>query len=419
MNRLIRNGTELAPNAVAPRRFSVGIVHPRMGRGGSEAVVMWGVEALKRDFDVSIVTTNSIDLAAVNLFYGTAVREDEVKLRQLPMPPILSRIRSGAAIRGALFMRGMRRVAREYDVLFSAYNPIDCGVPAIHLLDLCSDEELQTRFAPRPRGFQGLFHRIAPVRAIYLWVARRIASPSGRDLFSGEDIPLANSLWVASIIERKHGVRCAVLYPPAPGRFSDAPFESRNDDFACIGRVSEEKRLERVFEILGRVRARGHQVRLRMIGGFGTNRYERKIQALARRLPWVTTEGSVSEQRKQEILSSCRYGIHGAEGEGFGIAVAEMVKAGCITFAPADGGPSDILDHEGLLYRGADDAVEKICAVLSRPALQASLLEHLRQQAGKFSAERFMRELRTIVDTFLTDDSSGLKTSRQAVEGAL
>jgi len=372
-----------------------------MGRGGSEAVVMWGAEALKRDFDVSIVTTSAIDLVAMNSFYGTAVREEEVKLRQLPIPRILLRIRSGAAIRGALFERAIRRVASEYDVLFRAYNPCDCGVPAIHLLDLSCDEELQTRFAPRPRGFQGLFHRVAPVRAIYLWLAHRISSPSGRDLFSGEDVPLANSRWVASVIERKHHVKCPVLYPPVPSGFADAPFESRNDDFACIGRISEEKRLEQVFEILARVRARGYQVRLRMIGGFGTNKYERKLQALARSLPWVILEGSVSEQRKQEILKSCRYGIHGAEGEGFGIAVAEMVKAGCITFAPAEGGPADILDHDALLYRGDDDAVEKIYALLSRPALQASLLEHLRQQAEKFSAERFMRDLRTIVDKFL------------------
>jgi len=83
-------------------------------------VVMWGAEALKRDFDVSIVTTSAIDLVAMNSFYGTAVREEEVKLRQLPIPRILLRIRSGAAIRGALFERAIRRVASEYDVLFSA-----------------------------------------------------------------------------------------------------------------------------------------------------------------------------------------------------------------------------------------------------------------------------------------------------------
>ena len=368
-------------------------------------MVMWGAEALKRDFDVSIVTTNSVDLAALNSFYRTAVREEEVRVRQLPIPRMVSGIRGGAAIRGALFQRAIRRVAREYDVLISAYNLCDCGVPAIHLLDLSWDEGLRIRFAPRPGGFEGLFHRVAPVRAIYLWLGRRISGPSGRNLFSGEDVLLAYSGWVASVIEREHRVKCGVLYPPVPGGFERAPFESRNDDFACIGRISEEKRLERVMEILGKVRARGYPVRLRMIGDFGTNKYARKIQALTRGLPWVILEGSVSEQRKQQILRSCRYGIHGAEGEGFGIAVAEMVKAGCIPFTPVEGGPAEILNHEALLYRDDDDAAEKICAVLSRPALRASLLEHLRRQAEKFSAENFMRDLREIVEKFLAKSS--------------
>ena len=405
-------------NVLGDKR-TVAVFHPRVGFGGSEAVAMWALEALKREFDVSIVTTNAVDLAALNSFYGTAVREGEVKVRLLPIPRMLSGIRSGAAIRGALFQSAIRQVACEYDVLISAYNLSDFGVPAIHLLDLSWDEELRTRFAESPRGFEGLFHRVAPVRAIYLWLGRRMSNPSGRDLFSGEDVLLAYSGWIASVIERKHGLRCGVLYPPVPGGFADAPFESRNDDFACIGRISEEKRLERVFEILGKVRARGYQVRLRMIGDLGTNKYARKIQALAHRLPWVIPEGSVSEQRKQEILSSCRYGIHGAEGEGFGIAVAEMVKAGCIPFTPVEGGPAEILSHEALLYRDDDDAVEKICAVLNRPALRASLLEHLRRQAEKFSAENFMRDLRAVVDKFLTGDSSGSKISRAAVGGAL
>ena len=39
--------------------------------------------------------------------------------------------------------------------------------------------------------------------------------------------------------------------------------------------------------------------------------------------------------------------------------------------------------------------------MLSRPALQASLLEHLRRQAGKFSAEDFMWDLRVMVEMFL------------------
>ena len=49
------------------------IGHPYMGRGGSEARVMWLIEALKQDFDVTVVTTGGWDLAALNSYYGTRV----------------------------------------------------------------------------------------------------------------------------------------------------------------------------------------------------------------------------------------------------------------------------------------------------------------------------------------------------------
>jgi glycosyltransferase involved in cell wall biosynthesis len=382
-----------------------------MGRGGSEAVVMWGAEALKNEFAVSIVTSNAIDLAALNSYYGTAVDDDEVTVRRVPMPSMLFKIRSGAAIRGSFFQKGIRRIAGEYDVLFSAYNLCDCGIPAIHLLDLSWDEELRTRYAPAPGGFEGVFHRVAGVRAVYLWLVRRISSPSERDLLSGEDVLLANSRWVASVIERKHGFKCGLLYPPVPGACVETPFAVRNSDFVCLGRISEEKRVERIVAILAKVRARGHEVRLRIVGDFGAGTYARKIQALVRDLPWVVAEGSVSDRRKIELLSSCRYGIHGAEGEAFGIAVAEMVRAGCITFACATGGPAEILDHPALLYRDEDDAVEKICAVMGSERMSFELSAHLRRQAGKFSAENFMVALREIVAEFLGAPTSSVQTS--------
>jgi glycosyltransferase involved in cell wall biosynthesis len=362
---------------------------------------MWGVEALKRDFEVSIVTTNAIDLAALNSFYGTHVSAQEVTARQVSIPRIVRGIRGAAAIRGALFQRAMQRSAREYDVLISAYNLCDFGIPAIHLLDLSWDEELRTRFSVPPTGIEGVFHRIAPVRAIYLWLGRLLAQHSGRDLFSGDDILLAYSAWIASLIERERHVKCGVLHPPVPCSFTEVPFNSRNADFVCLGRISEEKRIERVLDILGRVRARGYEIRLRLVGGFGTNIYARTILTVVQQLPWVVLEGSIPEQRKMEVLTSSRYGIHGADGEGFGIAVAEMVKAGCIAFAPVEGGPSEILNHQALLYRNDDDAVEKITAVLQNTELQQKLLLHLHGQANKFSAEHYMNGLRAAVEEFL------------------
>jgi len=391
-------------------RPSVGITHPRLGRGGSEAVAMWGAEALKQDFTVSILTTGRADLEDLNRFYGTTLKEDEVTIRSLRIPGVISRVQGAGALRAAFFQRAISKIAANYDVLFSAYNPCDYTVPGIHLLDLSWDEQLRNRFAPLPVGVDGLFHRVSPLRAFYLALTRVVARPSGRDLFSGGDCLLANSHWTASIIQAKHGFECRVLYPPVPGDFPDLPYEKRKNEFVCLGRISQEKRLERIIEILGKVRDCGHDLKLHILGGPNADSYGRRIAGLARGLSWVSIEGTVDAEKKARLLTECRYGIHGADGEAFGIAVAEMVKAGCITFAPAEGGPAEILNHPCLVYRDVDDAVKKITAVLHEEELRTSLVKHLQHQAERFSVEAFSRDFRAVVQEFLTTNPKSART---------
>lgn len=49
----------------------------------------------------------------------------------------------------------------------------------------------------------------------------------------------------------------------------------------------------------------------------------------------------------------------------------------------------------------ADEAVEKIIAVLSNQGMRDDLRSHLRRQGEKFSAENFMSGLRDAVERFL------------------
>src|ERR1700730_2021052 len=124
------------------------IRHSMMGRGGSEAGVMWLIEALKQDCDVTVVTTRGWDLAALNQFYGTQVQEDEVKVRIAPVP-LLVRNLSAAALRGACYQRFASQIAGEYDVRISAYNPTDWGLPAVHFLaDFSWHQALREKFDP-------------------------------------------------------------------------------------------------------------------------------------------------------------------------------------------------------------------------------------------------------------------------------
>ena len=364
---------------------------------------MWAAEALKRDFAVSLVTAGPVDMAQLNQFYGTAISSREISVCSLPMPRPLAGKRAPSALRGAFGSRALKYVAHEHDILISTYNLCDFGVPAIQCVaDFSWDEEVRRRFDSPPGGVHGLFHRSRWLRRHYLQLCGTIAAPSGRNLFSGEDLIVANSQWTAAKLSERYGAVARVVYPPVFGTFPDVPDERRNNDFVCIGRIAPEKRIERMIQIVGAVRKRGHDVRIRIIGPLDNSSYSRTIASLAEQhREWVLLEGRKVGAEKTRILADCRYGIHGREGEAFGIGVAEMVKAGCITFVPAEGGPAEIVGHETLSYRDDDDAVEKISAVLNRETLREELARHLRCQAEQFSAERFMDGLRSAVDEFL------------------
>lgn len=92
-----------------------------------------------------------------------------------------------------------------------------------------------------------------------------------------------------------------------------------------------------------------------------------------------------------------RYGIHGMVDEHFGMAVAEMARAGCVVFAHDSGGQREIVADDRLLHASDDDAVRKIERVLADRSTQARLREQLRARSERFSAESFMASVRALV----------------------
>jgi len=101
------------------------------------------------------------------------------------------------------------------------------------------------------------------------------------------------------------------------------------------------------------------------------------------------------------LMARHKFGINGRESEPFGIAVAELVKAGCLTFIPNGGGQTEIVDHPALTFENDDDAVRKIVAALQGRLLQTELSEHLHKRSEYLSVERFQETVRTLVAEFL------------------
>jgi glycosyltransferase involved in cell wall biosynthesis len=366
---------------------------------------MWLIEALKRDCDVTVVTTSGWDLAALNEFYGTQIREGEVKVRIAPVPLPL-RILTASALRGACYQRFALQIAGEYDVRISAYNPTDWGLPAVHFIaDFCWHRTLREKHDPPTPGF---IYRNSVLRRSYLRIATACGRRSGRDLLR-DDVVIANSRWTRDRMREYCGVGCAaVVYHPVWTEFPDVPWEEKEQAFVMIGRIVPEKRVERAIAILDAVRRRGHALKFHLCGQIGDDIYGRRIAHLCREhANWIIAEGQVSGKRKARILAGCRFGIQTREAEPFGISVAEMVKAGAIVFAPNDGGQAEILDVPDLLFADEAEAVEKVNAVLERPKLLASMRTHLANRAEVFGAQRFMGEARACIANALMAGHEG------------
>jgi glycosyltransferase involved in cell wall biosynthesis len=383
-------------------RPRVAVIHPQLAYGGSETGALWAVEALKHDYEVTLITGGKVDLERLNAFYGTDLRAGEFAIHEVRMPLGLHCTTKFAGLRGALFAQECRRLAPHFDVITTHYNPCDLGVPLIQFTaDFSFAPRLQRILHPSITSDRRWWYGDTILRRSYLGLCSRLASSHAENWRNNTTV--ANSRWTASVLEREFGlVARRVQFPPVPGDFPAVPWDEREDGFVCIGRMVPEKRMDAVIGILEGIRQRGHKVHLHILGALEDSPFGRKVKQLAtRHCEWVFHEGRTIGDKKREIIARHRYGINACDNEAFGIAPAEMVKGGCITFVSNGGGQTEIVDHPLLTFRDEEDAVRKIETVLAGISLQGNLRRHLAVRAQDLSTDRFIGTVRGLVSEFL------------------
>lgn len=398
-------------------RAHVAVMHPQLGHGGSETGPLWSIEALKRDYDVTLVTGGKVDLPELNAYYGTDLRPGEFTIHEVWLPLGLHRTAKFAGLRGALFIRECRRLAPRYDVITFHYNPCDLGEPLIQFVaDFTFAPKLQQELDPTSFTLRRWWYGDSILRRAYLGLCERLA-PSHAENWK-KNVTVANSRWTAGIMEREFGLTtCRVQFPPVPGDFPVVSWDEKENGFVCIGRVVPEKRMDALIDILHQVRQHGFDIHLHLLGGFDDSPFAKKLQALASRHgDWVFLEGRLAGEAKRELMARHKYGINGRESEPFGIAIAELVKAGCLTFVPNGGGQTEIVAHPSLTFVNDDDAIQKIVSVLENPALQAALAEHLRERSRELSTECFQDTVRSLVAKSLATGGRKSALARKAPE---
>jgi glycosyltransferase involved in cell wall biosynthesis len=395
----VKGGNRVARNA------RVAVIHPQLAFGGSEAAVLWTIEALKRDYDVTLISMGEVHLARLNAYYGTSLEPGDFSTRRVPLLAGLRNTARFAGLKGRFLQRNVRAVAAEFDALISGYGAMDFGKPGIQIIaDFSFVDEWRLELHPTFRRYGTWFYGDTWVRRIYLGVCDRIA-PLNPEAWK-RNITLANSAWTAGRLRNKLGIASEVVYPPVMEGTGQTADNKRASGFVCLGRVSPEKCVHSVIDILRRVRERGHNVQLHLLGGIDSSEYGKRVRRMADRFrEWVFLEGWVQGSRKKELLATHSFGINACRSEAFGMAVAEMVCAGCIVFVPNGGGQVEIVREPKLIYESEGDAVEKIVNVLSSDAEQQKLRAHLQQVSGNFSVAHFMESVKKVVSEFLAQRS--------------
>jgi glycosyltransferase involved in cell wall biosynthesis len=368
------------------------VLHPSLkSPGGSSCLTAWALQALRDDFDVTLLSWTDVEVENLNATYGTDLRPGDFAVA---LPP--SWLRRGFALvpvrlgllRSGLLQRHARAldVRQRFDLIVSTDDVVDMHRHAVQYV------HYPWTFYPRPGDAYEWYH-LGPVMRLYRAGIDRFCALSTARMAA--NTTLTNSAWTAHRIKEWYGTEACVVHPPVAVDRMGLPWAERTDTFATIGRIALVKRLLETIAIIEAVRSSGFPVSLLVCGQRDDARYEARLRKAAASRPWVELLLDAPRATMLDRIATCHYGIHAMPREHFGIAVAEMARMGCVCFVRSDGGTAEIIGGDPrLLFDSSEQAVEKICGVLGDPQSLPKIRAGLATQAEAFSAERFMEEFR-------------------------
>jgi glycosyltransferase involved in cell wall biosynthesis len=376
------------------------LVQPSMQPpGGGNGVAAWVLQALVPAHRVTVLSWRPVDIEPINRFFGTHLNRsdfDTIVVPQswralvdyLPVPATLIKL--------SLLMRYTRRVSAGFDVMFGVYNETDYGRRGIQYV------HYPTYLRPRPDVDLRWYHPPPAGLNLYYRLADRIADFSLERMKN--NVTLVNSNWTGEHVHRFLGIATRTLYPPVVDPARGLPWGERRNGFLAVGRISPEKEYERLMRILARVRERIPDITLTIVGTWDrhSRRYFKSLTSLASSLgSWIQFRDNLTRDEVRTLMASHRYGIHGMREEHFGMAPAELARAGVIVWVPRGGGQIEIVGNEpALMYESDDDAVAKITRTVGDEQEQHRLRERLAEVSEQFSTDSFMRQVRDIVHQF-------------------
>jgi len=363
--------------------------------GGGNAVGAWLAQALAGSVALEVLTELPWQPDVVDAFWGTSLARCRPRQHVVPLPAsLILRLRSSLSnesagtrfdrLRLALLFRQAQRLGPQFDLCitaenFGAFNR--AGIQYVHY---------PVTFRPEPVFAAPLVRRYYDLCDALSGLTKEVAA---------RNLTLTNSQWTARALGEM-GVAARVVYPPVFDPGPGVPWHERDDVVLCLGRFHPTKRMDAIMAIVARVRDSHPGLTLRFIGSPVDPHYAKQMRGLAANHgDWVTFHHDLPRAALAAMLGRARYGIHAMEREHFGMAPAEMARAGMLVFCHRSGGPVEVVNgEERLLWNDEADAIARMQSMLSGPEeFRARLSASLRSFASRFSEERFCAEVRDAV----------------------
>lgn len=368
--------------------------------GGGNGVANWMIEALLKLGEVKLLCCTPPDWNAIDAYYGTRLAARRLPVKLVPVPGSHWLRRFGipyAHLELHWMMRQAARLCGSFNLVCAANNEFALPepVPLVHYI------HFPWNSYPRPDIPAGWdrppFNWILQVYyAVCRWVSG-FRDPRKLD----RNLTLVNSVWTGKQYRQLYGAQAPVhvLFPPALGGApTNRSWEQRRTAFLSVGRVAPEKRWPELVAIFDQLRQRGYPVNLTLAGSSNHPEERQAVERLASTRSWLQVQLDLTRAQLAELTAEHRYGIHAMIDEHYGMAVAELVRGGCLTFVHDSGGAAAIVSDPRQRWSNRDQAVEGIAAVLDSPELQAQLRPTV---ARSSDTDRFQAELLELVGQFL------------------
>ena len=296
----------------------------------------------------------------------------------------------------------LKRLAAQSDVCISAANVTDFGRPAHHFINMLSGVDhafTEHSGIVRPKASLKRFIRDEVIRPIVGMRSKKRIFADGRERF------YSNSSYVHDRLTAFYGdFHDTIFYPPTTYEPEDSAKTPYRDPLRviCLGRISTQKRITDIIEVVDRARERSWQdIRLTVAGPCGNGEYAKRIRQIAEARTWITLVDGVFGKAKDALLRSGSFAVHARRDEEFGIAVTEYLKAGLIPVVPDEGGSREVVSDGELSFGNNEEAAKILGRLVTDDKFRESKRASCLKRAEYFSREAYARREGEILDRII------------------